>query len=70
MTENQALLEALGSIKKSIENLEKAVLGNGQPGLSQKVQDLEVNQGKVVGGGLVISGLLALWQFIHGFLHH
>jgi len=68
--DQQPLLEALGAIKKSIENLEKAVLGNGQPGLSQKVQELEVNQGKVVGGGLVVSGLLALWQLIHGILHH
>lgn len=46
--DDQALLEHLGEIKASIagntakmENIEKAVLGNGQPGLVQKVTELE-----------------------------
>lgn len=62
--------QAIGKLQASMENLEKELLGNGQPGVRQRVESLEGNQAKVVGGGLVLSGLLAIWQAVHAFFHH
>lgn len=48
-SEASKLLVTLGQIDERTKNLEKAVLGNGQPGLKQKIDQLESDADKAKG---------------------
>lgn len=72
MDDLAALLEHIMEIKVSIANssarltaIEKAVSGNGQPGLAQKVEDLQASKNWMWGLGTAVTFLagIAEWLF-------
>lgn len=68
MDDNKHLLEiakTLGELKKGQEIMQKALLGNGNPGLLQRVEDLETSRGRLwgVGGTLAALAGAAEWFF-------
>ena len=56
----------LASQDVRLEKIETAVLGNGQPGLAQKVESLEAHKNWLWGAGATISTLLGWigWEHI------
>lgn len=64
------IMETLGKLDERTENIEKAVLGNGQPGLAQKVEELEAHKNRTIGGVAVLSFLLtAIWGWLEYTFH-
>jgi hypothetical protein len=57
------LMLMLGGIDARLDTIEKAVSGNGTPGLSQRVNDLEASRDRIWGAGLLGSFLLGLVEF-------
>ena len=59
------MIEMLGRIDSKTEALERAILGNGQPGLTQRVQDLEESRARMWGATAVLGTLagIAEWFF-------
>jgi len=79
MDNEQLILEHLVELKSGqaelsarMGGLEKAVLGDGQPGLVQKVEALEAHQNKVTGGvkvaGVVGAGLWGLLEYLFHYV--
>lgn len=75
MNNEQLILEHLVELKSGqaelsarIQGLEKAVLGDGQPGLAQKVEALEASKNRVWGVGAAITflGGIAEWLLHRG----
>ena len=69
MTENELatqkmltrMAEDIAAIKKTVEDDHKAVFGNGQPGLVERVTRLETKGGIVAGcAGVIASGIIEL----------
>ena len=59
------IAETLGRLDERTLVIQRAVEGNGQPGLKQRVQTLEEHQSKITGGVTVIGILGAsLWGFL------
>lgn len=50
-----------------LDNLERAVLGGDQPGLTQKVEALEANKNWLWGAGAAVT---ALWSCAEFLFHH
>jgi hypothetical protein len=72
MTDEQIakVFEALGGLKSQIESIERAVSGNGMPGLKQKVEILEANQNKAAGAiGLLMAFGGILWAVLEYVFH-
>lgn len=64
------IMEKLGGMEARIENIEKAVSGNGMPGLAQKVEDLQEKQNKVAGAVTVLGGIGAVvWGVLEWAFH-
>ena len=64
------LTSAVARIEARLTNIEKAIAGNGMPGLVQKVEALEQHQSKITGGVTVIGVLGAsLWGFLEYLFH-
>jgi hypothetical protein len=70
MTDQQAaeILETLGRLDERTSRIDKAVNGNGQPGLAQKVEDLEASRNRLAGAGAVGAFLIGVaeWFFHRG----
>jgi hypothetical protein len=56
--------ETLGRVDGRLAGLEKAVLGDGQPGLAQKVEDLQAAKNWTWGGGAVLTFLAGLAEYL------
>jgi hypothetical protein len=64
------IAETLGRLDERTLVIQKAVEGNGQPGLKQRVQMLEDHDSKITGGVTVITILGAgLWGFLEYLFH-
>jgi len=61
-----AIMQTLGELKQSVDTIEKEVTGNGQPGLRQRVEDLEASKNRLwgIGGAITFIGGIAEY-FIH-----
>lgn len=53
-------------IKKNIDNLNKCLNGNGQPGIVQKLNSLETFRDKIVGALIVINMIWAVILYLIG----
>lgn len=69
--EPEVLMTLLTDIKESIGNLsgrlaliERDISGNGQPGLTQRVESLEGTRSRVWGAFGVLSGLAGLLEWL------
>lgn len=58
--------ERQASLFEKVENIEKAVGGNGQPGLMQKVEELQASKNRIWGAGTVLAVLAGAAEW---FLH-
>lgn len=65
-TDNIHLYQLLGEIKADLAAIKHEVAGNGQPGLRQRVEDLEASRNKVWGG---LGVLTALGSVIEWLIH-
>lgn len=54
-TQREEVARLLGAIDARLANIEKLVGGNGQPGLKQKVEDLEAANNRTKGAFAVIA---------------
>jgi hypothetical protein len=64
------IAETLGRLDERTLVIQRAVEGNGQPGLKQRVQTLEEHHNKITGGVTVIGVLGAgLWGFLEWVFH-
>jgi hypothetical protein len=64
------IAETLGRLDERTLVIQKAVEGNGQPGLKQRVQILEDHHNKITGGVTVIGALgTVLWGFLEYMFH-
>jgi hypothetical protein len=64
------IVETLGRLDERSEKLEKLLSGNGQPGIVQRVTDLEAHQNRVIGGFAVIGAIGAgLWSVLEWAFH-
>ena len=64
------MAETLGRLDERTLAIQRAVEGNGQPGLKQRVQILEEHHNKITGGVTVIGVLGAgLWGFLEWIFH-
>jgi hypothetical protein len=64
------IAETLGRLDERTLVIQRAVEGNGQPGLKQRVQTLEEHHSKITGGVTVIGVLGAgLWGFLEWIFH-
>lgn len=64
------IAETLGRLDARMENIEKAVLGNGQPGLIQRITTIEAQNSKFMGGISVLGVLGAgVWGFFEWLFH-
>jgi hypothetical protein len=71
ITINAQILEKLGNIDGRLSGIEKAVTGNGQPGLAQKVADLEAYKNKQIGILTVLGALVtSAWGFLEYLFHY
>jgi hypothetical protein len=61
------VIETLGRLDERTERIEREVVGNGQPGLKQRVEDLEAAKNRTIGGIGVIG---AIGTFIWGGLEY
>lgn len=55
--------EYLGNISGRLDGIEKAVLGNGQPGLAQKVEELQAAKNWTWGGGAILAFLAGIAEY-------
>jgi putative N-acetylmannosamine-6-phosphate epimerase len=55
----------LGKLSADVETVKHAVMGNGQPGLVQRVDSLEANKNQLwgVGGAITFLAGVAEWFF-------
>ena len=60
-----ALTAAVARIEAKLDGISRDVSGNGQPGLVQKVEDLEASRNRMWGAGAVLTflGGVAEWLF-------
>ena len=60
-----ALTAAVARIESKLDAIDKGVNGNGQPGLAQKVEELEASKNRAWGVGTAVAflGGLAEWFF-------
>lgn len=65
-TENK-IVEKLGKMEGTLDIVKNAVLGNGQPGLSQKVEDLQKDRNILYGGGGLLMALSSILEYFHHF---
>lgn len=65
------IAHTLGRMESNQDQMKSAVMGNGQPGLKQRVENLEEQKNKVM-GGLAVVGVLAagLWGFLEYIFHY
>lgn len=64
------ILETLGRLDERSKQIQKDVGGNGQPGLKQRVENLEAHQNKQTGAMVVIGSLGAgAWGFMEWLFH-
>lgn len=59
------IMRLLGKLDADSETLKKAVLGNGSPGLAQRVDSLESSRDRMWGAGAILGSLagVAEWFF-------
>lgn len=55
--------QTLAGQNEKLDALERAVLGNGQPGLTQRVETLEGAKNRLWGAGAVVTFLAGLAEF-------
>jgi len=58
------IFETLGRLDERTENIERAVLGNGQVGLKQKVEDLEASRNRVWGVGAAVTFIGGIVEYL------
>lgn len=64
------IAETLGRLDERTERIERDLLGNGQPGIKQRVEDLEAHQNRVLGAFGILGGLGAtLWGILEYLFH-
>lgn len=64
------IMEILGRLDERTERTDKEISGNGQPGLKQRVSDLEASKNRLWGFGsatLALGGAFEfLWHYLKG----
>jgi hypothetical protein len=55
----------LGELKAKIENIEHVVIGNGQPGLQQRMGSLEASKNRLWGAGWLMGILWGVVEYFH-----
>lgn len=68
------LVAAVARIESKIGDLDKNLNGNGQPGLQQRVQDLEASKNRTVGAiavlGTIGTGIWGLLEYVFHVKSH
>lgn len=52
------------ALATKIDNIDRAVNGNGQPGLAQKVEELQASKNRMYGLGAAITFLSAVGEWL------
>ena len=61
---------ALATQGQKLDNVERAVLGNGQPGLAQKVEELEAHKNRANGALMVLTVVgTGIWGALEYLFH-
>jgi hypothetical protein len=58
------LTAAVSRIEAKVESIDRGVNGNGQPGLKQRVEDLEASKNRMWGMGTAGAFLLGVAEYL------
>ena len=70
MSDQDKVMLKLGELSADMSTVKKAVSGNGQPGLVQRVESLEAGRNYLLGGMAVLTAIGAsVWGFLEWVFH-